>query len=114
MFPEITVTDLAEKLDSEEKFILLDIRELDELEYAKITDSRLEVTPMSRLAQEGPDALSESVRTQELPVYVMCHHGTRSAQVTAWLAQQGWKTVVNVRGGIDAYARMVDSSVGFY
>ena len=114
MFPEITVAELAKKLESEDKFILLDVRELDELEYAKITDSRLEVTPMSRLAQEGPGALSEFVRTQELPVYVMCHHGTRSAQVTAWLAQQGWKTVVNVRGGIDEYARKVDSSVGFY
>jgi rhodanese-related sulfurtransferase len=50
MFPEITVTELGEKLKSDEKFILLDIRELSELEYAKITDSRLEVTPMSRLA----------------------------------------------------------------
>jgi rhodanese-related sulfurtransferase len=44
----------------------------------------------------------------------MCHHGTRSAQVTAWLAQQGYKNVSNVAGGIDAYARQVDSSVGFY
>jgi rhodanese-related sulfurtransferase len=114
MFPEITVTDLSEKLKSEDKFILLDVRELDELEYAKITDDRLDVTPMSRLAQEGPDALSESVRAQDVPVYIMCHHGSRSAQVTAWLAQQGWKNVINVRGGIDAYARQVDSEVGFY
>ena len=29
MFPEITVTDLSEKLKSEDKFILLDVRELD-------------------------------------------------------------------------------------
>ena len=50
MFPEITVTELGDKLKSDEKFILLDVRELSELEYAKITDSRLEVTPMSRLA----------------------------------------------------------------
>ena len=114
MFPEITVAELSEKLKSEEKFILLDIRELDELERAKITDSRLEVTPMSQLAQAGPGALSESARSQELPVYVMCHHGSRSVQVTMWLIQQGWKNVVNVRGGIDEYARRVDSSVGFY
>jgi rhodanese-related sulfurtransferase len=114
MFPEITVTDLSEKLKSEDKFILLDVRELDELNYAKIEDDRLEVTPMSRLAQEGPEALSESVRAQDVPVYIMCHHGSRSAQVTAWLAQQGWKNVVNIRGGIDEYARKVDSGVGFY
>ncbi len=114
MFPEITVTELSEKLKSEEKFILLDVRELSELENAKIEDSRLQITPMSRLASEGPAALSESVRAQEIPVYVMCHHGSRSAQVTMWLAQQGYKNVVNVRGGIDEYARRVDSSVGFY
>ncbi len=114
MFPEITVTELSEKLKSEEKFILLDVRELSELESAKIEDSRLEVTPMSRLASQGPAALSDAVRAQEIPVYVMCHHGSRSVQVTMWLAQQGYKNVVNVRGGIDEYAHKVDSSVGFY
>ena len=114
MFPEITVTELSEKLKSEEQFILLDVRELDELEYAKITDSRLEVTPMSRLAQEGTTAMSESAQAPDSTIYVMCHHGTRSAQVTGWLAQQGWTKVFNVRGGIAEYARRVDQSVGFY
>lgn len=114
MNPEITVTELSEKLKSDEKFVLLDVRELTELEYAKLTDSRLEVTPMSRLAQEGAEALSESVKAQTLPIYVMCHHGNRSMQVTMWLMQQGWRNVFNVRGGIDAYARQVDRSVGLY
>ena len=114
MFPEISVNDLAQKLKSDEKFILLDVRELEELDYAKIEDSRLEVLPMSRLANEGPDILPETVKAQDVPVYIMCHHGTRSAQVTAWLAQQGYNNVFNVDGGIDAYARSVDSSVGFY
>ena len=114
MLPEITVTELGEKLKSDEKFILLDVRELSELESAKITDSRLEVLPMSRLAREGVSTLSESVRSQEIPVYVLCHHGSRSMQVTGWLIQQGYKNVINVSGGIDAYARKVDSSVGFY
>lgn len=114
MFPEISVDELAEKLKSDEKFILLDVRELSELVYAKITDARLEVVPVSRLAQVGLEALSESVKSQEVPVYVICHHGSRSVQVTMWLAQQGWKNIVNVRGGIDEYARKVDKSVGLY
>jgi rhodanese-related sulfurtransferase len=114
MFPEITVTQLSEKLKSEDKFILLDVRELAELNHAKITDSRLDVTPMSRLAREGTNALSESARLQDATIYVICHHGNRSMQVTAWLAQQGWRNVFNVRGGIDEYARRVDQSVGFY
>lgn len=114
MFPEITVADLGEKIKSDEKFILLDVREPDELVLVKINDSRLESLPMSRLAREGVDALSEAARSQEIPVYVMCHHGSRSMQVTGWLAQQGYKNVVNVSGGIDAYARKVDPSIGFY
>jgi len=114
MIPEITVSELSEKLKSEDTFILLDVRELQELDYAKLADSRLEVTPMSRMAREGTNALSESAKSQDSTIYVMCHHGSRSAQVTAWLAQQGWKNVFNVHGGIDEYARQIDHSVGFY
>ena len=114
MLSEITVAELGKKLKSDEKFILLDVRELSELDRAKITDSRLEVTPMSRMGTEGVAALSESARSQEVPVYVLCHHGNRSMQVTMWLDQQGYKNVINVSGGIDAYARQVDSSVGLY
>jgi rhodanese-related sulfurtransferase len=114
MFPEITVTELAEKIRSKDKFILLDVRELHELNYAKLTDSRLETAPLSRLAREGLSALSEASKSKDSTIYVICHHGNRSGQVTAWLAQQGWKNVFNVRGGIDEYAQKVDPSVGFY
>ncbi len=114
MLPEITVTELSEKLKSDEEFILLDVREPQELDLAEVSDRRLEVTPMSRLAREGTQALSDAAQSQDATIYVMCHHGNRSAQVTAWLAQQGWKNVFNVRGGIDAYAREIDNAVGFY
>jgi len=114
MPPEITVAELSEKLKSEADFILLDVREPHELNFAKVSDKRLEVTPMSRLAREGTKALSDSAKAQDATIYVLCHHGTRSGQVTAWLAQQGWQNVFNVQGGIDAYARDVDPSVGLY
>lgn len=114
MIPEITVNELSEKLHSQESFVLLDVREPHELNFARLTDSRLENTPMSRLAREGIKALSDSARAKDATIFVMCHHGNRSSQVTAWLAQQGWKNIFNVRGGIDQYARKVDSSVGFY
>jgi rhodanese-related sulfurtransferase len=114
MLQEVNVTQLAEKLQSQDEFILLDVRELHELNFAKLSDPRLEVTPMSRLAREGTNALSPAASAKDASIYVMCHHGNRSQQVTAWLAQQGWKNVYNVRGGIDEYARTVDSTVGFY
>ena len=114
MIPEITVTELSQKLQSDENFILLDVREPHELTFAKVSDSRLELAPLSRLGREGTKALPDSASAQDATIYVLCHHGNRSSQVTAWLAQQGWKNVFNVRGGIDEYARAVDSSVGFY
>jgi sulfur-carrier protein adenylyltransferase/sulfurtransferase len=114
MLPEITVTQLSEKLKSSDTFILLDVREPHELNFARLTDSRLEVAPMSRLGREGIKALSDAARSREATIYVMCHHGNRSRQVTAWLAQQGWKNVFNVHGGIDEYARKIDRSVGSY
>lgn len=114
MIPEITVEELSEKLSSQEKFILLDVREPFELEQASLLDPRLEAVPMSRLAREGVNALSDAALDQAGTLYVLCHHGSRSAQVTGWLAAQGWKNVFSVRGGIDAYAQKIDHSVGFY
>ena len=114
MIPEISVTVLNEKLESQERFILLDVRELEELKLAQIMDSRLAFVPLSRLAQEGISALPESMRSQEMPVYVLCHHGNRSMQTAMWLAQQGYENVFNVSGGIDEYARKIDRSVGMY
>jgi len=112
--PEITVKELAEKLKSKEQFILLDVRELSELDQAKITDARLEVAPMSRLGSEGIKALSESARSKDAEIYVICHHGSRSMQVTTWLASQGWTNVHNVSGGVDAFAQMIDPTIGIY
>lgn len=114
MIPEITVEELSEKMKSQEKFVLLDVREPYELEQASLSDPRLEATPMSRLAREGVNALSDAALNQEGTLYVLCHHGARSAQVTGWLVAQGWKHVFSVRGGIDAYAHKVDRLVGFY
>lgn len=114
MIPEITVEELSQKLKSQDAFILLDVRELYELEQARITDDRLEIAPMSRLGAQGLAVLSASAQSKETTLYVLCHHGIRSAQVTGWLAAQGWKQVFSVRGGIDAYAHQIDRSVGFY
>ena len=65
---------------------------------------------MSRLAQDGTKRYPKPPIVQDATIYVMCHHGNRSVQVTAWLAQQGWKNVFNVRGGIDEYARTIDQT----
>jgi len=103
--PEIDAKALDEKLKSDEDFVLLDVREEKELLLAKISDRRMARLPLSQLASQGTSAIPESVQRQDRSVYVLCHHGNRSAQVTNWLIKLGWKNIFNVRGGIDDYAR---------
>jgi rhodanese-related sulfurtransferase len=112
--PEVDVVQLALKLQSDDPFVLLDVREAWELDQAMIVDSRLKVVPMSRLAQLGAEAFPEEVRQRDAEILVLCHHGVRSATVTQWMLTQGWKNVLSVRGGIAEYAQRVDGSVGKY
>jgi len=57
-------------------------------------------------------------RFDELPrdksLVIMCHHGQRSMQVTQWLLQQGFDKVINLEGGIDHWAQLVDTSMPRY
>lgn len=112
--PEISPTDVHRRRAAGDAFVLLDVREPQELLYADLGDG-VELVPLSQLAAMGAAVLPASVahdKTAEIVVF--CHHGIRSAQVVAWLRQQGWTNVLNLDGGIDAYARQVDPSVGFY
>ena len=45
---------------------------------------------------------------------ILCHHGQRSLNVTAWLRNQGFEQAQSLRGGIDAWASLIDPSVGRY
>ncbi|MGB7872813.1 MAG: rhodanese-like domain-containing protein [Anaerolineales bacterium] len=112
--PEIDIHQLARKLQSDDAFILLDVREAWELDHAMLVDNRLKVVPTSRLAQLGVEALPEEVQQKDAEILVLCHHGVRSAQVTQWLLARGWTNVFSVQGGIDAYAKQIDASVGKY
>lgn len=112
--PGIDVQTLANKQASGEAFIWLDVRE--PMEYARVSidDDRIVYLPLSQLAAQQLNALPDAVNVKDAPIVVMCHHGNRSAQVTLWLRQQGWTDVVNMDGGIDAWARQIDPTVGTY
>jgi rhodanese-related sulfurtransferase len=112
--PELTVHDVKRKLDGEEYFVWLDVREPYELKRAAIHDYRVATAPVSRLAQFQAEGLPEEAQNQQADIVVFCHHGVRSAQVTMWLRQQGWTNVYNMGGGIAAWALEIDPSVGHY
>jgi rhodanese-related sulfurtransferase len=112
--PEIHVEDLAQKLKSSDAFVLLDVRERDEIARAKISDPRLIILPLSVLSRGRESSLPQAIHDRGAEIHVLCHHGVRSADVTRWLIKQGWTNVHSVRGGIHAYAAKIDKSIGMY
>jgi rhodanese-related sulfurtransferase len=45
---------------------------------------------------------------------VICHHGIRSRQVAMYLDYQGFRQVINLNGGVEAWARDVDLQMATY
>jgi rhodanese-related sulfurtransferase len=85
---------------------LLDCREPWEYEICRIEGSRL--VPMSAI----PQALGGLDRGRE--IVAICHHGIRSRQVVLYLERQGFTRVINLEGGLDAWARLVDPAMRTY
>src|SRR5580692_5086797 len=104
---EITVQEVKAKLIAQENFTLLDVREPWEFETSKIEGARL--MPMGDVPSRAHQELDP-----EDHVVVMCHHGVRSMNVTAWLRQQGFDKAQSMRGGIDAWSRQIDGKVPMY
>jgi rhodanese-related sulfurtransferase len=49
----------------------------------------------------------------DTPIAVLCHHGGRSAQVTAFLQREGYEAH-NVDGGIHRWANEIDDTLARY
>ena len=105
---EIDVLSVKQMLERQEKFILLDCREADEVATARI-DGSVHV-PM----REIPARLAELEAAKEGRIVVHCHHGGRSQRVTHFLRQQGFPRAQNMSGGIDAWSEHVDPGVPRY
>jgi rhodanese-related sulfurtransferase len=112
--PEISVQELDRKLKAGEKFTILDVRETWETDLVHIQDERVALVPMSSISEQAENAFPEELRDPQTEIIVICHHGVRSAKVTAWMQQNGWQNVVSLRGGIAEYAEEIDDSVGMY
>ena len=104
---EISVGQVKSLQKRGEKFMLLDVREPWEYEAAHIEGSKH--MPMGDVPTRAHQELDP-----EEHIIVMCHHGVRSANVTAWLQQQGFEKVQSLQGGIDRWAREIDPKVPTY
>jgi len=105
-YKSISPAQVAARLKTEEKFKFIDVREPLEYEIARVAEA--ELLPLSRFAEWNGKLNAED------EIVVMCHHGVRSANVCAYLAQNGFKKVFNLEGGIDLWSIDVDENVPRY
>ncbi|MBT8117050.1 MAG: sulfurtransferase [Gammaproteobacteria bacterium] len=89
-----------------EKPVLLDVREPWEYRIVHLDDSVL--IPMRQI----PAAVDTLDRDRE--TIVICHHGVRSRQVALYLERLGFTNVVNLKGGMDAWAKHTDTTLPTY
>ncbi len=105
MIEDLNPNQFKENLTKDDN-TLIDVREKRELDICKIEGAVN--MPMSSIMETFSDL------DPELSYSLYCHHGMRSMQVANFLLSKGFKSLFNLRGGIDAWSREIDNSVEQY
>jgi rhodanese-related sulfurtransferase len=95
-------------LPKEERPLLIDCREADELIICRIDG--LEWIPLGEFSQRVEAIRADSERG----VVVYCHHGMRSRRAADFLRAHGIKNTFSMSGGIDMWSDIIDASVPRY
>lgn len=102
----ITVQELQRLRQSNPDLYVLDVREQSEWDIAHIEGTHL--APLS--------SLKDNYRSlpQDKTIYCMCKMGGRSVKAVEFLKSQGFSSLVNVQGGIQAWAEHIDPNMPQY
>jgi adenylyltransferase/sulfurtransferase len=104
---EITATELKQRLDRGDRIQIIDVREPNEYEIARIPGTKL--IPLGQVVNRAGE-IDENRET-----VVHCKGGVRSARAIEALTRSGFKgKLVNLKGGITAWSNEVDPSVPKY
>ena len=104
---EFSATQLDDYLKSTDEVpLLLDVREEWEFDRCKIDGSIL--IPMGQI----PGQLNEL--DPDRVTVMICHHGIRSRHIGIYLEREGFEKIINLSGGVDAWARDVDPTMAVY
>lgn len=107
---EITVQSLKEKIDHQNNFLLLDVREPFEQYQSKIDIDNSVLIPVGKLKER----IDELEVHKDDEIICLCRSGGRSAQACKFLQQKGFENVKNLKGGINKWAREIDESLPVY
>lgn len=102
---EISVQELKQKIDNNEDFQLIDVRETFEYEMSNLDGLNI---PLAGILIE-----TDKIATDK-PVIVQCRSGKRSAAAIMQLEQQGFDNLYNLKGGILAWQEAFDPSMQVY
>jgi adenylyltransferase/sulfurtransferase len=102
----ITAEKLAEILQSDTKINILDVREYFEWDICHIKGA-------SNIPMNLIDECINEV-SKDIPTVVVCHHGVRSMNVIHYLEVKGYDKLINLEGGIHAWATQVDTEMATY
>jgi rhodanese-related sulfurtransferase len=104
---EMTATELKERLDRGDDVQVIDVREQNEYDTARLPDSKL--IPLGQVVSR----MSEIDPNRETVVH--CKGGVRSAKAIETLQRAGFEgKLINLKGGITAWSNEVDPSVPKY
>ncbi|MBB6146218.1 adenylyltransferase/sulfurtransferase [Silvibacterium bohemicum] len=103
--PQISAKELKQKLDAKDGVFVLDVREPHEYQIANFG---AKLIPLGEL----PARFAELDKNAEIVVH--CKTGGRSQRASEFLAQNGFKNVHNLAGGITAWSNDVDPTVAKY
>jgi monothiol glutaredoxin len=102
---QLSAPSLKAMLDSGQPFELVDVRTPEERAVAKIEGARL-------LDKPYHDDLMALDR--DTPIVFQCHHGMRSQSAAEYFHEAGFRNLYNLEGGIEAWSRLVDTSIPRY
>jgi adenylyltransferase/sulfurtransferase len=106
--PEITVTELKERLDRGDKVTIIDVREPFEWDIGNLGSHGARLIPLKEL----PERIGEISAGDE--VVLQCRSGARSARALELLREKGYPRLWNLKGGILAWADQIDPSIPKY
>jgi len=103
---ELSVSELSKLRDCKLSYLLLDVREAEEVMRCTFSDT------LHIRMHQIPSSLN--TLPQEQLMIVFCHYGIRSRMVVEFLQQQGFTNVINLAGGIDAWAKEIEPTMERY
>ena len=103
---EITAEELKKRIDNGENVFILDVRNPEEVQICRIPGSTL--LPLPVLGQRFREL------DPERAMVVHCKSGMRSAKAIQFLREQGFHKLMNLKGGILAWADKVDPGMMKY